>query len=211
MPKTKTPCSGTSASSQRVDKKMQPIKPAEQEVKVAVALNPIPTLPSACTDSLLNIWRKRVHVGDKVFVSLTSDIGNIQREGVVEEISFEQCFAVINIENNGFFHVPLKSVQYVEVLCPPDLNKRRSVDNVPSETFPCSQAILNIWKRFKVGDVVFVHQSAAGGSFIATIAEINWKYCFAGLQTASGISYLPLSSASFIDLLCKFSCGYNRS
>jgi hypothetical protein len=153
---------------------------------------------SPCDNAIANIFRKRIRVGDRVFIERSA---GPSVEGVVQEINISKCYAVVNVENVALFNLSFNTIQYVELLCVPPKSKcekKKKTDSTPpcdSESSSCADVNLSIWRTIDEGTVAFV-SAGQGASFIGTIEEISFKYCFSGVRTASGITYSSLRDTS---------------
>lgn len=166
-----------------------PLLPPEEIARRAVKLK----------NEILNIWRKRIKVGDAIFIQTSSS----SIEGVVEEIDFHNCLLGLRIPS-GVVWIGLRDVIYVQILCKKisscDMKETGSPTTDLGET-KCENKSL-IWTKVSVGDPVRVVVSSSI-TFEAVVVEINWKYGFVGLSSVSGITYIPVDLPIALEKLCK--------
>ena len=172
----------------------------------SMALFPVEVLPPVAVDAIrklrnehLNIWKKRVKVGDPIFIRIQTSGTFV--EGVVEELDFAKCLVGVRTPS-GVVFVGLTDVNYVQILCkkpgqeikeskPPKLNPKEDV---------CANKSL-LWTKANVHDAVRVQLANEAGSFEAVVVEINWKLGFVGLSTPSGVTYVPIDSFTAVEKL----------
>lgn len=151
----------------------------------------------------LNIWKRRVQVGDAIFVRVRSSGAFL--EGVVQELDFKTCLVGVQTPS-GVEVVGLTDVSFVQLLCPTRKTPRpTAAEAQPPKLKPGQDACANkslLWTKFQVGDKVRVQIANDTTSFEAVVAEINWKYGFVGLSTPSGVTYVPIDSFTAVEKLC---------
>jgi hypothetical protein len=153
---------------------------------------------TACktADAVMSIWKRRVRVGDKVYIASTQPTIT-DLEGTLTAINLDECFAEIR-NAAGLTYSPLLDTLYVEVLC---VNKhRKSEDGTAKEakepkagaSLGCADVSRNIWSRVPVGASVFV--SIGDVPFVTTVEEVDLKNCIVALRNESGITYVPITN-----------------
>ena len=151
-------------------------------------------------NELLNIWKKRVKIGDAILVQTTS--GN-SIEGILEQIDKKNCLAEIRLLS-GLIWIGLKDVLFIKLICKNinscDMKQVGNASSDPGET-ACENKSL-IWTKVSIGDSVRILVNSST-SFEAVVGEINFKYGFIALASVSGILYLPADLPISLETLCK--------
>lgn len=212
-------------------------------------------IPCNRNTAIFNIWRKRISIGDNVYVVLLANARNQTVKGRVDNIDLKKCTVTIT-DPGGSSIIPISGIDYVEVLRRELEEEARAAavaaareaseagatrtkvieeaakaaaravveeliekvaraaakeieraaicknnKNLNPYKVDCNNAILGVWEAVKEGDAIYTNLTACD-NFEAIVTEINWKYCFAALSTASGITYAPLTDFTFVKIVC---------